>query len=175
MTIKVSLGNDKDIQKASNEILAYAKSLSKKCNIFLERVGKLGVDIAKAYVRHYSIPSEIGESIKLEKGDMVVSGGTIQIIVDSENAIYWEYGTGMIGEQNPHPNPDIWIYDIHKHGQGGWVYTAEQGQLTQWSKKIKDKDLYHTKGMPAQPFMYSTYKDLLYTNEIMRIAKEVFR
>lgn len=61
-------------------------------------------------------------------------------------AAFVEYGTGIVGETEPHPDP-AYDYDIHDHGWEGWVYGAN-GQF------------HRTAGMPARPFMYRTLRDL---------------
>lgn len=183
MNIKIELGNKNSIQKAIKEIERYKKTLKSKVETFLLRVGELGVNIANTYISAYSIPSEVIGQIKIQKGDIVVSGGTIQIIITNDEALFWEYGTGLTGEENPHPNTDGWKYNykdrelktIKELGQEFlWVYSKNQGGLTQWA--FEYNGAYFTKGMPSQPFMYQTYNDLLKNNwsQIVSIAKEVF-
>ena len=40
--------------------------------------------------------------------------------------IFNEMGTGIVGSNNPHPNPDgpfkSWKYDVNEHGEKGWRY-----------------------------------------------------
>lgn len=67
------------------------------------------------------------------------------ISVDSDYAEYVEYGTGIVGSNNPHPKPINWQYDVNAHGDEGWKYIGDDGKL-HW-----------TKGMPSRPFMYDTW------------------
>lgn len=173
MNIKIELGNKNSIQKAIKEIERYKKTLKSKVETFLLRVGELGVNIANTYISAYSIPSEVIGQIKIQKGDIVVSGGTIQIIITNDEALFWEYGTGLVGKDNPHIDTNGWTYNVNDYKKG-WVY---KGLGTAYSWELQDKNgVYFTKGMPSQPFMYQTYNDLLKNNwsQIISIAKEVF-
>lgn len=172
MNIKIELGNKSSIRKAIREIKSYQRTIKNRVNTFLERVGELGINVANTYISAYSIPSDVLGQIVLEKGDVIASGGTIQIIVTNDEALFWEYGTGLRGEQSPHIDTDGWQYNVNRHKKG-WIY---QGDKTQWSWDFKDTGLQFTKGMPAQPFMELTYNALLNYNwsQIISIAKEVF-
>lgn len=67
----------------------------------------------------------------------------IIVTVASEYAMYVEYGTGIVGSENPHPHP--WEYDINAYGEDGWIYKGDDGKL-HW-----------TAGQPSRPFMYNTW------------------
>ena len=72
--------------------------------------------------------------------------------VESEYAKFVEYGTGIVGENNPHPEPGDWEYNVpseHKTLDGGWVYYDEHLNRFQF-----------TYGAVSKPFMYHTYYDL---------------
>lgn len=173
MKVKLDIFNSRSMEQTLAEIERYKKELKRKCQEFVERVGKLGIETAKTYIGAYSIPSEVIGEIYLEKGDVVVSDGSIKIIVGNDTALFWEYGTGIVGEQNPHIDTSSWEYDIHGHRDKGWVYTG--GSQTAFSWEVAD-GVYQTRGMPSQPFMALTYNALLNYkfSEIVSIAKEVF-
>lgn len=76
---------------------------------------------------------------------------------------YKEYGTGIIGSQNPHVAEALqqagWRYDINNHGEKGWIYPTENGY--RW-----------TKGQPASK---EFWKALERAEELFpAIAKEEF-
>lgn len=175
MKVKLDIFNSRSMEQTLVEIERYKKELKRKCQEFVERVGKLGIETAKTYIGAYSIPSEVIGEIYLEKGDVVVSDGSIKIVVGNDTALFWEYGTGIEGLNATHPDTSGWEYDWNAHDEKGWVYTAESGGLTAYSWKVGE-GLYQTKGMPSQPFMYLTYNALLNQkfSEIVSIAKEVF-
>jgi len=70
-------------------------------------------------------------------------------------AFYVEYGTGPVGEENQHPEPEKvgWEYNVgetiginprHPEWGEGWWYPGDDGKA-HW-----------TSGQPARPFMYNT-------------------
>lgn len=66
--------------------------------------------------------------------------------------IFNEMGTGIVGSNNPHPNPDgpfkSWKYDVNEHGEKGWIYPKEDGTYG-W-----------TKGLPSRHMFYSAFQDI---------------
>lgn len=66
--------------------------------------------------------------------------------------IFNEMGTGIVGSNNPHPNPDgpfkSWKYDVNEHGEKGWKYPKEDGTYG-W-----------TKGLPSRHMFYSAFQDI---------------
>ena len=74
--------------------------------------------------------------------------------------IFNEMGTGIVGSNNPHPNPDgpfkSWKYDVNEHGEKGWKYPKEDGTYG-W-----------TKGLPSRHMFYSAFQDI--KNEIGNIV-----
>lgn len=174
MNIRVNINDNKSLKNAVKEIKRYQRELKSKTKEFVERVGELGIEIANTHIGIYNIPSEIKNSITLVRGDTVVSGSSIKIVVNDETAMYWEFGTGMMGENSPHPESDTWVYDVNNHGLKGWYYSKSQGKLTQWS--VERGNAYKTYGMKAQPFMFNTIRDLTYDKwqQICDIASEVF-
>lgn len=116
----------------------------------------------KQYITEYDIPESIGttiNSIKVDNGFMIV--------INSEIGMFFEYGTGIVGSENPHPLvPAGWTYDVNQHGEMGWWYPTTEsdpnpykwvdgsGQLRGW-----------TKGKPSMPYMHKTY---LYGRRIIK-------
>lgn len=104
---------------------------------------------------------ELLNSIQSEPGAMISNGSQWIIYTGCEWAPFVEFGTGIIGSGNPHPDPGLanWKYDVNGHGEAGWHY-------------YKDGGWHWTKGMPSRPFMYETGRDL--RKIVPKIAKEVF-
>ncbi len=70
-----------------------------------------------------------------------VAGNVGRVYTNDSVLIYNEYGTGVVGSQNPHPETDGWQYDINSHGDIGWWY--------------QDNGEWHwTKGLPARQGFY---------------------
>lgn len=92
--------------------------------------------------------------VKVESGELADSitwefdekSNTGRIKVGADYAIFVEYGTGIVGANNPHPEPAPgWTYDVNEHGEKGWTYWDEKQQRYRW-----------TKGQPASAFVYRT-------------------
>lgn len=175
-TIKIDIFDKKSIHKAIKELRDHEKELIKKCRIFTERVSELGLDILNNKMQVLNIPEEIKASAKLKKGGYITNGYQCMLVVDNENAIFWEFGTGVIGNKAPHPEAteNGWVYDINEHGDKGWWYS--NGEENNWSWESKIPGLYHTRGIPAQRFMFDTKLELNRSfSQIKQIFEEVFR
>lgn len=142
----------REFRKLADQIHDYRTGLQKKCEEFTRRLAEEGVAIAKANIlaEDAVYTGELLNSINLQAGEVVFCGSKYYVYTDCPWAKFVEFGTGITGSANPHPDTSIagWIYDINKK---------------QW------------KGMPSRPFMYNTAQALKTDSEkIMRIAKEVF-
>ncbi len=66
--------------------------------------------------------------------------------------IFNEMGTGIVGSNNPHPNPDgpfkSWKYDVNEHGEKGWKYPKSDGTYG-W-----------TRGLPSRHMFFSAFNDI---------------
>lgn len=161
-TIKFGLSVS-EIKKAQKQIETYQKELVKKCETFARRMSDEGVMLAKIKLTQFPAidTGELLESIKNEPGIAVTDGSTWVIYTGCEYAAYVEFGFGLIGASNPHPDTSIagWKYDVNQHGTSGWFY-------------FKNNEWHWSGGQPSKPFMYETGRDLRLI--IPKIAKEVF-
>ena len=98
--------------------------------------------------------SELYQSVNVTTTDTGVS-----IMMGSDYAMFVEYGTGVIGEAVPHPNPKHdWEYDTMGHGNHGWWYPTTDDDPNPYKRMGKDGVLRAwTMGMPSRPFMYHTW------------------
>jgi hypothetical protein len=151
------------IQSAIKEIQKYQSEITYKCQKLSQRLAEEGVFIARVKIAEYDAiyTSELLQSIKSEYGGVIQNGGKWIIYTGCDWAPFVEFGTGIVGSQNPHPDTSLvnWKYDINDHGDAGWSY-------------YKDGQWHRTKGMPSRPFMYETGRDLRLI--ITKVAKEVF-
>lgn len=123
---------------------------------------------------------EIQERVKsklienLAKYDLIGSGiersvrvyrikNKIYVEIANNYAIFVEYGTGIIGSENPHPNPAAkgWIYDKNNKGEDGWWYPCDEEIKSRYpyirTRTINGILYAHTKGQRSRPFVYETY------------------
>ena len=150
----------RDINRAIRDLKRYKRELNKKVSLLIETLTDYGVDVAKAQIRELGAwyTGELESSIT---GYFSPTVGAGVIKAGSPYAVFVEFGTGIVGQTSPHPDPKDWQYDINKHGEDGWIYFNERDGRWHW-----------TKGVESRPFMYNTAREL--ERECMRIAKEVF-
>lgn len=144
------------LRKAAAEVRAYKA-----------RIEKLAVDLTA------ELAAQGAQIALVEAGGIRDTGNLLSSIVGESGgnygfvkckcgyAVYVEFGTGVVGKENPHP--DIAIlgerspsykgktytsYDSQGHGELGWFYPDKDGKF-HW-----------TKGMPSRPFMYNTAQQL---------------
>lgn len=105
-----------------------------------------GVEMAKYFLRTSNGASDVIESIDYkinrDEGIIFINGSSeVEML-----SIYMEYGTGVVGQFNPHRRLSYENYDLNDHGLNGWVY---------YNKKYGR--MLRTTGMPPKSFMYRTY------------------
>lgn len=125
----------------------------------------------------YKVPSlKSGIFTSVTPSSFTIMVSKIDSYSNENYAMFVEYGTGIVGESNPHPLP-VYDYDSHNHGDDGWWYPTDEaypnqptwidpsGQLRAW-----------TKGMPARPFLFRTLEWMKQYNPMKReINKELKR
>lgn len=159
--ITVKTFDVKSIDAAISEVKGRKQYTEKRIRDIAYALGKRGEEIAKQKCREYTNGTgELEESIWCE---VKFNSGKFKVIVhmDTPYAAYVEFGTGIVGENSPHPNAGKrWDYDVNQHGESGWVYQDAAG------------DYYWTQGQPAKPIMWETVQQL--KEEFPGIVKEVF-
>lgn len=95
---------------------------------------------------------------KLE-GNIATAG-----IIDN-SYIDWfnEFGTGIVGSQNPHIAEELikagYKYDVNNHGEAGWWYPTNADDLNPTKKEVDNGWIAWTKGLPAQKAFYEALKN----------------
>lgn len=155
----------KGFRDLAKKVREYRKSLPDKCEEFAYRMAEEGVAIAQMKILGFDavMTGELLDSMNLEAGDIVSNGATYYIYTDCPWAKFIEFGTGIVGSENPHPDTSItgWKYDTNDHGEKGWHY-------------YRDGEWHWTKGMPSRPFMFETGQALKDMSIISSVAREVF-
>jgi hypothetical protein len=79
--------------------------------------------------------------------------------------IFNEMGTGVKGQNKPHPKADGWEYDINGHGEQGWWYPTTDNDPNPIKRIGKDGQLRGwTAGLPSRRMFYDAYESM--KNEI---------
>ena len=147
-TMRLSLN---DIEEYKNMLMEKKKQLPQIAENIVRKISEIGLE------DNYNS----AEIIPIENTGGIVSGG---IRTTEEKDTYKEFGTGIVGSNNPHVIEYLaevgWKYDVNEHGEKGWVYPKEDGSFA-W-----------TKGMPAQQKFYGA--TIRMEENLLQIAKEEF-
>lgn len=158
---KISIGLDSEsINKALKEIKAYQKKVENAGPELVKRLTEEGTQQAKEMAM-YMNAYDSGELVNGIVGSYQGNSGLIESTAPHSG--YVEFGTGIKGKENQHPNPGLanWKYDVNEHGEAGWWYWGDDGQ---W---------HWTKGMPSRPYMYDTATIL--KQSVPYVAEEVLK
>jgi hypothetical protein len=173
--VSVNLGTitfeltEASIQQAIYDLAAAYEKIYDAIGKLIESLAKVeGVTVAKLNLMTATgsmdeVVSGIGESIQ---GVYYPEERCGYIFSDNPQAVYLEYGTGIIGAANFHvgaaigeSTPPVMVYttndgrartytkyDTYEHGSEGWVYYNDMGEAVR------------TLGEPAGMFLYNTLK-----------------
>ena len=138
-----------DLEEYKKMLEGYKKKLPQVAENIVRRVSEVGLQD-----NHKST-----ELLPIKNEGNVVSGG---IKTTDEIDTYKEFGTGIVGSQNPHITEYLaevgWVYDVNEHGEKGWKYPKGDGTYG-W-----------TRGIPASKKFYNAIKRM--EEELPIIAKE---
>ena len=164
--IKVKL-DPKSVADAITELRMYKEELERRVRLLIETLVDRGAEIARAKVIEYDAILN-GDMLDSINGFMAGDIGYIR--VDSNYALFVEFGTGPAGAKRPHPLGG-------NYKPTGW-FTAADGkpmdEIYGWTPIEADDGeiIYFTTGQPSKPFMYETAMQL---RELLpEIAMEVF-
>ena len=138
----------KSLEKAKKFLNKYQEAYSKG----VENAVKYATEMMYNKVLEYCYANGISNhtsQIQWQYDDNTKTG---RVWTNDMVIIFNEMGTGIVGSNNPHPNPDgpfkSWKYDINEHGEKGWKYPKEDGTYG-W-----------TKGLPSRHMFYSAFQDI---------------
>lgn len=167
MNIKINLSN---LDIAIKAVEDYKKTLPKKVTEIIRRLVAEGQNIAKSQVIDLGAfdTFQLANSIN---GMVYAKDNRGIIFTDCPYAAYVEFGTGVVGKDNPHPKYP-WVYDLNNHGKAGWFYPTDEADPNPNKHEYNGQWYAWTKGMPSRPFMYLTSNEL--REKLQSIVREVF-
>lgn len=77
------------------------------------------------------------------------------LVNSAKGYAFFEYGTGIVGAEDPHPMLDSSSYDLNGHGDDGWKFPSK----VRFNTKGKPQWI-PTKGQPASMAMYNTREEI---------------
>lgn len=168
--IQVNIFDPKSIDKAIKKLNAYKLEVETKTRELAQRLIDLGADIVRMKIvemgAYYS-----GELLSGVDGyySPTLNAGFIR--VTSDHVAFVEFGTGVVGQQNPHKNGEYLSKASWGYATGSKIFTTQDGRVG-WIYPTDDGGFRFTEGMESRPFMYETALEL--ERQYMQIAKEVF-
>lgn len=161
--LEIDVFDKNSVQKA----IAKMGGLNKELDMAIDRA--MDILMERAYKRMLmymgSMPTHDGTLATSNLASTITpyrvnKGFVIEILGDY--ALYVEFGTGVVGRDNPHPDLTMfgenWKYNHKEKGEAGWYYIGKDGKR-HW-----------TKGMPSRPYMYKTY--LYVRNQMLRVINQ---
>ena len=137
------------IDYAIKELEKFWAEFKAACDTLVKQLTTLGVETAQSVLEYTTDgwTGQLEESIYTESGwDENNRIGRVRTSVPY--AAYVEFGTGIAGQFDSHPDAGTvgWVYDINGRGEAGW-----------WYYNPNDDEWHWTIGEPAKPFMYTAY------------------
>lgn len=169
-TIIVDLNKDSGLKDAIKELEKYKKKVQTNTRLLVQRLTDSGAEIARIKIvglgAYYS-----GELLSGVEGYFSPSLNTGFVRVTSDHVAFVEFGTGIVGQSNPHRNGEYLAKASWAYASGRKIFTTKDGRVG-WIYPTDDGGFRFTEGMESRPFMYETALEL--QREFPRIAKEVF-
>ena len=167
--IKATL-DPQSIQGAINEILEYQKEVEQKTRVLVQQLTDFGADIARIKIVSMGAVYS-GELLSGVDGyySPTLNAGFVR--VTSDHVAFVEFGTGVVGQMNPHANGEYLAKAAWQYATGAKIFTTKDGRVG-WIYPTKDGGFRFTDGMASRPFMYETALGI--QRIFPMIAKDVF-
>ena len=158
------------VADAIKELQEYQKDLENKVRLLLQRLTDFGADVARIKIvsmgAYYS-----GELLSGVDGYYSPTLNVGFVRVTSDHVAFVEFGTGVVGQNNPHKNGEYLSLAAWQYATGPKIFTTKDGRVG-WIYPTKDGGFRFTEGMQSRPFMYKTALEL--QRNFPAIAKAVF-
>lgn len=168
--ITVNVFSKQSINMAIRRLNEYKKEVETKATELAMRLTDLGAEIVRMKIvemgAYYS-----GELLSGVDGYFSPSLNAGFIRVTSDHVAFVEFGTGVVGQSNPHKNGEYLSLASWGYATGSKIFTTKDGRVG-WVYPTDDGGFRFTEGMPSRPFMYETALEL--ERQYEQIAKEVF-
>lgn len=168
-TIHIKL-DPNSIADAIQELNQYKKDIEIKAGQLVQRLVDLGANVTRVKIvemgAYYS-----GELLSGVGGYYSPTLNAGWVKVTNDHAAFVEFGTGVVGQSNPHRNGEYLSKASWAYATGRTIFTTKDGRVG-WFYPTDNGEYRFTEGMRSRPFMYETALEL--QREFPRIAREVF-
>ena len=168
--IKIDLNKKGSLENGTKELKSYKKRVQEKTSLLVQKLTDYGAEIARIKIvnmgAYYS-----GELLSGVSGYFSPSLNAGFVKVTSDHVAFVEFGTGVVGQNNPHKNGEYLSKAAWNYASGAKIFTTQDGRVG-WIYPTDDGGYRFTEGMESRPFMYETALEL--QRDLKRITQEVF-
>lgn len=168
--IKIDLNKKGSLENGIKELETYKKRIQEKTSLLVQKLTDYGAEIVRIKIinmgAYYS-----GELLSGVSGyySPTLNAGFVK--VTSDHVAFVEFGTGVVGQNNPHKNGEYLSKAAWSYASGAKIFTTKDGRVG-WIYPTDDGGFRFTEGMESRPFMYETSLEL--HRDLERITREVF-
>lgn len=168
-TIRASL-DPASVANAIKELQEYQKDVENKTRLLVQRLTDYGAEIARVKIASMGAFYS-GELLSGVGGyySPTLNAGFVR--VTNDHAAFVEFGTGVVGQNNPHRNGEYLAKAAWQYATGPKIFTTKDGKVG-WIYPTDDGGFRFTEGMRSRPFMHETAVELAIIFE--QIAMGVF-
>ena len=173
--LNIDLNNPSSYIKSERQLLNMLRTLEIGIDNAVDNAMREIASLARIELLKQLTLYGLGDSTFVERTNINFFPNGFELRVDSDHAVFVEFGTGVVGQSSPFKGDTkevsshgTWVYATN--GKEGWWYPSEE-EVSEYSVYDESKGIYFnfTRGQESRPFTYNTY---LYT---MRIAPKVLK
>ena len=168
--IKINLNEKNSIANARRRLHAYKRRVQNKTKLLVQKLTDYGAEVARVKIVGMGAYAT-GELLSGVDGYYSPSLNVGFVRVTSDHVAFVEFGTGVVGQSNPHKNGEYLSMASWQYASGAKIFTTKAGRVG-WIYPTDDGGFRFTEGMPSRPFMYETSLEL--HSKCEQMAKEVF-
>ena len=162
----------KSINNAIKEVQKIQKTMQKEVpQTFILKCLDWVMNKANDYLNSFYMSSDIITDIQT-RWEKSVIGNVGTLTNTSDKAVYVEFGVGIVGQGNPHPNSSVSGYEYNvasgkKDASGKWRFKLDEEQGVDLNvgyyttRNGGDGKLITTQGSPANLYLYNAMMDLI--------------
>ena len=168
--IKINLNKKGSLENGIKELEAYKKRIKEKTSLLVQKLTDYGAEIVRIKIVNMGAFYS-GELLSGIDGYFSPTLNSGFVKVTSDHVAFVEFGTGVVGQNNPHKNGEYLSKAAWSYATGSKIFTTRDGRVG-WIYPTDDGGFRFTEGMESRPFMYETALEL--ERNLGKIAKEVF-
>ena len=170
--IQIDLFETKSIEKAINKLRFIRKTLPLVNREFMKESLNWIKERANFYlnekVGYFKGSANISDSWNITPSNSKYGGKAYQLINDNKFVAYVEFGTGIVGKNEPHKKAEEtgYEYDVNGHEENGWNF------------RVNFNNTWHIfngfTGYEGKSFLYDAFFDYFHLGKWKEIYQEIY-